>query len=416
MLYGEEPVSDDYRKRWIEGPLAKAVKEEPVVVVTGARQVGKSTLLDHAFVGNGWRHLTLDDLDTLTQAEKDPAILVENPRPTVIDEVQRSPRILQVVKRAVDKDRSRRFILSGSANLLLMQRVSESLAGRAAFFRMEPFTWGEYSGRPPSPVLDQLLGGHRPDLSPPRPGKSPPFEKVLREGWFPPVMLGSRDFSAVRWLEGYMTSYVERDLRQLAQIDSLTDFRRLLIALSLRTGGLLNQSEIGRDISMKQPTIHRYLNILEASHLFHRLPAYAVNRTKRLMKTPKGYFLDSGLAAYLSGTAHVTNRSLDLAGPLFETAVFHHLRVWASLQLPQATLLYWRTRDNDEVDFVIEWGRHLLAVEVKATTKVGFSDARALRVFMEEYPECRAGIIVHQGDRMEEFGRGIYGIPFADLI
>src|SRR6185295_12294547 len=167
--------------------------------------------------------------------------------------------------------------------------------------------------------------------------------------------------------------------RQLSQIDSLSDFRRLMMAVALRSGSLLNQTELGRDTGISQSTVHRYLNVLEASHVWHRLPAYAVNRTKRIIKTPKPYFLDSGLAAFLCGDSFPL-KDRKILGALLETAVFQHLRAWRELMTPKPGIFYWRTVGNHEVDFVVEWGRKLVAIEVKATDDPKFSHADSLRL------------------------------------
>lgn len=408
-----------YLQRWLTPSFLLATRENPVVVLTGARQVGKSTFLEHCLPKEKWRYLTLDNLDVLDQANRDPAPLFADPAPLIIDEVQRAPEMLLAVKRMVDRARqARRFVLSGSANLLLMQKVSESLAGRAVFCHLEPFTLGEWMERSLEGTLSRLFSGKKPE--PDKKSQLLPKAKLLQriwDGFLPVVTLEKRGDSATRWLEGYVTSYLERDLRQLSQIDSLADFRRLMSALALRSGSLLNQTEIGRDIGMKQPTCHRYLNLLEVSQLFNRVPAYSVNRTKRLMKTPKGYFFDSGLAAFLAGRSQgEDSQTTSFLGALFETAVFQHLRVWKDLQVPKANLYYWRTMDGLEVDFVVEWGRKLLAIEAKATDQPQFSHAQSLRVFLQEYPETSAGIIIHTGNQTEQLDEHIFAVPISNAF
>lgn len=413
-------MDDLYLNRWISPTLSRQVDENPVVVLTGARQVGKSTLLRHLFPEPQWRHLSLDDLEVLGQAQRDPEPLLADPRPLVLDEVQRAPQLLLSVKRIVDRDRKkRRFVLSGSVNLLLMSAVSESLAGRAVFLRLEPFAWGEIQGREPLPCLNDLFEEKfSPDKITVKLSSQARLSHArLYEGWMPVIALEKKNEAALRWMEGYVTSYLERDLRQLSQIDSLADFRRMLSALALRSGGLLNQSEIARDIGMKQPTMHRYINLLETSEWLHRLPAYAVNRGKRLMKTPKAYFFDSGLTAYLAGE-HASEESFaaKFTGALLETAVLQHLRIWGGMQAPQARCHYWRTLDGSEVDFVVEWGKKILACEVKAKSKVSFSDAENLRQFLKTYPRCAGGVVIYTGQEVLQLDHSIWALPFELLI
>lgn len=402
-----------YLHRWLEPILQRAIQEDPVVVVTGARQVGKSTLLQHTLPE--WRFLSLDDFDILTQAEQDPLALLADPRPLVIDEVQRVPTLLTAVKQIVDQDRHRRrFVLSGSANLLLIQKVTEHLAGRASFLHLEPFTLGESAQKAPQSLINSLLKGQAPTASQATADHS--WKETIWQGGFPIVNLERRGPSVTRWFEGYVSSYLERDLRQLAQVDSLTDFRRLMKAVALRSGALLNQTEISRDINLPQPTIHRYLNLLEASHLFYRLTPYSVNRTKRLIKTPKPYLADSGLVAFLAGYSIPPAETDPFWGPLLETTVYHQLRVWCDLQTPKGELFYWRTTTNNEVDFVISSGRQLIAIEVKSTQKPRYAHADHLRLFLSEYPEAQAGLVIHLGGDLIQLDQKIFAVPLSTVV
>jgi len=388
------------------------VEDHPVVVLTGARQVGKSTLLLHTF--SHWWYLTLDDFDVLTQAERDPQALWAGADRVVLDEVQKAPTLLAAIKRAVDRRRgARRFLLSGSANLLLMQKISESLAGRAVYFTLSPLTLGELESKPAHDWLIRLLQGELPaDGSLP---SIAPLEFMVR-GSMPPLLTMTSLEACVRWWEGYLATYLERDLRQLARIDALADFRRVMVALALRSGQLQNQTEIERDTAVPQPTVHRYLNLLEASHLLERLPAYATSRTKRLIKAPKVYWADPALAAHLAG--YYDEQSLRAArelGPLFETLLLHHLRVLSQLLTPRAKLFYWRTVSGQEVDFVIEQGRRLLALEVKLSPTPRYTDCEGLRLFLQEYPEASAGLLVHTGREIRRLDEKIVAVPWNFL-
>jgi predicted AAA+ superfamily ATPase len=401
-----------YRPRWAAAALRAAASTSPVVVLTGARQVGKSTLLLNEEPFRGWRYVSLDDFDVLAQARRDPSELWAGAAGVVLDEVQKAPGMLDAVKLAVDRDGSRRFALSGSANLLLMQHVGESLAGRASYFRLGPMTQGESAGLPMPTVLADLLDGRLPDE-----GRRPSVDPlpIMIRGLMPRLLTASES-EATRWWDGYVATYVERDLRQLSQVESLPDFRRVMSALALRQGGLLNRTEVGRDTSVTQPTVHRFVNLLEMSEILALLSAYAVNRTKRLTKSPRPYFFDVGLASFLGG--HYDAESLRAsreAGGSFEALVHQTLAAQVDLLTPRGRLHYWRTVSGAEVDFVLEHGRRLVAFEVKLATSVGYGDAAGLRTFMQEYPECACGVVVHSGEEVRMLGDRIVGVPWTVL-
>jgi hypothetical protein len=235
-------------------------------------------------------------------------------------------------------------------------------------------------------------------------------------GFMPALLALESSASVLRWWEGYIATYLERDLRQLSQIDSLPDFRRLMAALALRSGQILNQSEVARDIGISQPSVHRYINLLETTCLVERLPAFAVNRTKRLIKSPKLIWNDSGLACFLAG--HFEPESLKAsreAGGLFESMVYLHLNALSQLLTPKPRIFYWRTTTGKEVDFVLEWGRKLIAVEVKLSSVPKFSDTETLRLFFDEYPETIAGVLVHTGNEIKMMHQKIVAVPWVLL-
>lgn len=412
MNDNHSPREWTYKPRWLSPLLAQAATTHRIVVLTGARQVGKSTLLQHILPT--WRYLSLDDFDVRAQAQRDPQALWAGSTEIVLDEVQKVPTLLEAIKIAVDRRNARtRFVLSGSANLLLMAKISESLAGRAVYFTLSPMTWGELHGRPAPESLARLLHG---DLPPEGTVDSPDPAELIARGFMPPLLTLSTQHACTLWWEGYIATYLERDLRQLARIEALADFQRVMAALALRSGHLLNQSEVARDVALPQPTVHRYINLLEASHLFERLPAYAVSRTKRLIKAPKVYWADPALAAHLAGYSDAASISRAREyGAFFETLVLHHLRVLGGLLTPRARLFYWRTVSGHEVDFVIEQGRRLVAVEVKLSPQPRYGDAEGLRFFMREYPHAQCGIVVHAGSQIRRLDERIIAVPWRWL-
>jgi len=402
-----------YHERWLTPLLRQAVSEHPVVVVTGARQVGKSTLLRHASPFRDWRYRTLDDLDTLRQAEEDPQGLWEGADAVVLDEVQRAPGLLSAVKRAVDADRRRRFVLSGSANLLLMHQVSESLAGRAVSFVLDPMALGEQrDAAPPALLADALAGRWPAEGAAPSPARDPAPE--LLRGLMPALLGLSSVPSWVRWWEGYVSTYLERDLRQLARIEALPDFQRAMRLLALRCGQLLNQTDVARDTGVSQPTLHRWVNLLETTHLLVRLPAYAANRTTNLLKAPKVMWTDPGLAVFLGGYHDAADlRGAREYGAFFEALIFAHLRIVAGLLTPRGRLHFWRTRSGQEVDFVVEHGRRLLAIEVKLTERPGYRHTEGLRSFLDRHPEAAGGLLLHGGPAVARLGERLVAVPWT---
>ena len=386
----------------------------PAVVVTGARQTGKSTLVD-SLASRERRYVSLDDLEALDAAAHDPLALVGGERPVTLDEVQRTPALLAAVKREIDRRRRPgQFLLTGSANLLLMRQVSETLAGRASYLSLWPMSRREQLGLGVCGVWEQLLAA--PDTAWPEivtesaPSSPDDWEALARRGGFPfpAVHLGTDEERAV-WFDGYVRTYLERDLLQLSSVAALPDFRRLMRAACLRVGQTVNQTELGRDVALPQATVHRYINLLETSCLLVRVPAYAVNRTKRLMKAPKLYWSDTGVALRLAGGAPT--------GALLENLVLNDLLVWRDSRLSRAEILHWRTAGGEEVDFVIETDEGLLPIEVKASRRPGLGDTRHLRTFRAEYrDQVRAGLLLHAGDTTEWLAADVLAVPWWRVV
>lgn len=412
-IYSDKELN--YIPRWLAPQFRRAVAEHPVVVLTGARQVGKSTLLRHEEPTRKWKYVTLDNLETLRQGERDPAGLWAGADHVILDEVQRLPGILSAVKLAVDeRPRKMRFVLSGSANLLLMKHVSESLAGRAVYLTLLPMTSGEIHRKDPPAVIEGLLGGKFPKEQSTSQALNP--ISLIARGFMPGLLALSSAESRTRWWEGYTATYLERDLRQLSQVESLSDFRTVMEILALRCAQVVNQTNVARDSHVSQATVHRYLNLLETTGLIDRLPAFARNRTTRLIKAPKLHWIDPALAAYLGGlhdeAAITASRE---AGALFENLIFHHLKALAGTFTPKLRLYYWRTMNGHEVDFVLESGRRAIAIEIKLTDSPNSTDCRGLEAFLKDHPDACAGILIHTGKKATRLGTKIMALPWTML-
>ena len=400
--------------RLVATALAERLKVMPAVVVTGARQTGKRTLVSELVAGRR-RYATLDDLDAQDAARRDPELLLGGDTPLTLDEVQREPAVLPAIKRAIDRKRTPgRFLLTGSANLLLMQRVSESLAGRASYLTLWPMTRREQLGFGRGGRWDALLAS--PDaewlelLAEDDAGQEDWRALALRGGFPTPSLSLKSSADRAIWFDGYVRTYLERDLQDLASISALPDFRRLMRAASLRLGQLVNQTELARDTALPQPTVHRWLNLLETSYLLVRLPAYAVNRTKRLIKTPKLYWGDTGVALHLANANEPTGAHL-------ENLVLHDLLAWRDARIDRAELGYWRTAVGEEVDFVIEAGGKLLPIEVKASARPRLADCKHLRTFRAEYgKKARAGLLLHTGNTLEWLAPDVLAVPWWRVL
>jgi len=400
--------------RLVSSALDARMRAMPAVVLTGARQTGKSTLV-RELVPAPRDYLSLDDLDVTEAARRDPESLVGGDRAVTFDEVQREPDLLLAVKRAIDeKRRAGRFLLTGSANLLLMQRVSESLAGRASHLTLWPMTRREQRGLGACGIWEELLAVPEAewlDLLAAQPDEPEDWRALARRGGFPtPAVHMRRVADRTVWFDGYVRTYLERDLQELSAVTALPDFRRLMRAAAFRLGQLVNQTELARDVSLPQPTVHRYLNLLETSYLLVRLPAFAVNRTKRLVKSPKLYWGDTGVAQHLRGGEEPDGAAL-------ENLILTDLAAWRDARLERAELFHWRTTTGREVDFVVEDGRRLLPIEVKASGRPRLGDVQHLRAFRVEYEkEARAGLLLHTGKTLAWITSDVLAAPWWRVL
>jgi predicted AAA+ superfamily ATPase len=421
IIHGMNSVSQ-ILPRLITPALRTALDRFPVVVLTGARQTGKSTLVSSPSIGSDRLYRTLDDFDVFERAREAPDALLQDSARLTVDEVQRLPDLLHEIKRIVDRRRTAgRFLLTGSANLLLMKRVSESLAGRAVYLHLWPMTESEKAGRPHVGPWSELLAARcvaeaRDAMSPGQAVKDWPARLIA--GGYPVAALALAQDERSQWFDGYIRTYLERDLQEVASIAGLADFRRLMRLAALRTGKLLNQTELARDAGLSQPTAHRYLNLLETSYQIVRVPPYAVSQTRRLVKTPKLYWTDTGLAAHLAGIdASESLLSSSLAGALFENLVLLHLLAWRETLRVRPEVLYWRSHAGEEVDLVLESGRRLLPIEVKLGKRAGLNDVRGLRIFLDDYSDMAPfGVVLYGGAEVFLVTDNILALPSACLF
>jgi predicted AAA+ superfamily ATPase len=391
-----------------------ALAEMPVVVVTGLRQSGKSTFLQHEQGLTDRRYTSLDDFAHLAAARGDPEAFVHTDAPLTIDEAQRCPELLIAIKREVDRHRRPgHYLLSGSANFALLRGIGETLAGRALYLVLHPFSRRELAGRlDAAPIIRRLFD----EGAPPRVSTTPIRREDILAGGLPPVSL-KLVRQAELWFRGYEQTYLERDVRDLSRIGDFMSFRSLMRLAALRTGQVLTISELARDAKLNAVTTSRYLGLLELSFVISRLPPYLANRASRLIKSPKLYFSDSGLAAHLAG---ITQEDLDaedpLWGALLETYVAQNLGAILGSNWPEGRLGYWHVQGRHEVDFVIQVGRDALALEVKASARWDDRDLAGLRAFLDKTPRCRLGVLAYGGTESVKLGDRLWAIPLPLVL
>jgi predicted AAA+ superfamily ATPase len=405
------------RPRWFAKNLESALKVLPVTVVTGARQTGKTTLAKSLSPSRAY--FTLDDVGVLDQAERQPDSLLRS-RPVTLDEVQRTPPLLLAVKRAVDEERrAGDFLLTGSANLLLMHRVTDTLAGRAIYLELPPFCPAEWQQRKTAlQPLDRLFA---PDFDIREwPAETGDWPAWLLRGGYPPALAIASDSDRSLWFSAYIQTYLERDLRQLSAVSSLPDFQRVMALAAHRTGRLLNQADVARDAALTHPTTHRYLNLLETGCLVTRIRPYATNPNVALVKTPKLLWTDCGLAAALAGIktpAEATARPD--SGFWLEQALYQTLQTWRALDPLQRRLHFWRDRPGHEVDFILEQNGKLVALEIKSGSTVTSSDASGIRAFRESLNKTQIlvrSVVLHAGREGRPLDTGILALPWGWMV
>ncbi len=401
-----------------------------VVVITGARQVGKSTLAQAVLAQRPGTYLTLDRPDVLERATVDPLGLVggDTGGLTVIDEIQLAPELMRSVKLAVDRDeRPGAFLLTGSSNLLRMRTVSETLAGRAAYVELGPLTLSERLGQPLPGVIEDAfasagVGEFVAGLSAKRyPGST----QILRDAVTIAVMGGNMpgtlemDVAARgHWYSSYISTFVERDLWQLGRVDDVVAFRRLFALGMMRTSGLLNRSDLAADASMDHRTLARYLDLLEVGYQVRTLTPYAATMGKRLVKMPKLFARDAGMAAHVLRVSDWESaREAGVAGALFETWMLSELIAIDALSGTASSAHFWRTSAGSEVDLLLERGTALVGFEMKASATVRWADTRGLATVRDSFGErFRMGIIAYLGDEPLQLDDRICAVPAWSLL
>lgn len=406
--------------RQLASNLYAALEDTPVVFLAGARQTGKSTLVQAHLANESKDRVfrTFDDLGTLAAAKADPegfiASLCER---AILDEIQRVPELLLPIKASVDRHRvPGRFMITGSANVLALPKVSESLAGRMEILTLWPLAQSELRGVL-SGFVDACFHGKPQALKIEKLERQDLFARVL-SGGYPEVVARESHKARQRWFEAYLTTLIQRDLRDLSAIEGIAALPRLLQSVALRVGSPLNVADLGRTLGLNQVTLKRYLMLMEALYLVKQLPPWFENLGKRLAKTPKLYFNDAGLLAYLLDLdlESLHNRPTQ-AGPLVENFVFMELTKMVAWSRVRPSLYHMRTSAGLEVDIVMENRKQeLVGIEVKASMTLADSDFKGLRELQEAVGKrMRCGVVLYGGREVLPFGKGLWAMPIQAL-
>lgn len=406
--------------RSIQPRVLDALADTPVVLLSGPRQAGKTTLV-RQLAGPTRRYLTLDDEVTRLAAREDPVGLIRSIDCAVIDEIQRAPDLLLAIKKTVDEDRRPgRFLLTGSANLMALPGVADSLAGRMETLVLLPLAQCEIASAPgaSSAWLDALFVGEM--LVPAASVVGDALVEIVSQGGYPEALTRTDSRRRKTWARQYIDSLIQRDIKDIASIDKLDHIPRLLKALAQTAGQLCNYSQIGGQVGIDHKTASKYIAVFEQMYLMQRLPVWSGNRLSRLLKTPKLQFLDSGLLSVLIDFSD-SMRQRKLFGQLLESFVFAELRKQATWAEGEYGIFYYRDKDQNEVDFVIENASgEIIGVEVKAAASVSVSDLAGLKKLAGLAPQVfKAGIILYDGTETlplgQTNGRPLWAIPISTL-
>lgn len=402
--------------RYAESLIRTALRDTRVVAISGPRQSGKTTLA-RRFSEKGRAYLTLDNQPTLTAAKSDPVAFIRGLDRAVIDEVQRAPGLLLAIKQSVDEDpRPGRFLLTGSANLLTIKSVHDSLAGRVEIVPLYPLGRSERLRAKPPQFIAKIFRGQVP-----QPSELPTGDQLLQiviAGGYPDAVKRRSEQRRHDWYRAYIKSIVERDIPEIADIAAPEQIPRLLEISARFAGQLTNLSEIGRTLGLDHKTVDHYTRVLEQIYLVHRIQPWSRNELSRLVKTPKLHFVDSGLLTAMRGYSVARLRTdRTLVGPILESFVFSELLKSAAWSKERVSLFHYRDKDQIEVDFVLENAAgELVGIEVKAAASVTRRDFAGLdRIAASAGAAFMQGILLYDGEQTLSFGDKLRAVPLSAL-
>lgn len=399
--------------------IRMALADTPVVLVNGARQTGKSTLVQ-SLIGQGYKahYLTMDDSAVLAACTNDPTgFLAGFDGPLILDEIQRAPQLFPAIKAHVDKNRKPgRYLLTGSANMMLLPKLAESLTGRMEIITLWPISRGETDSNKEQ-FIDTVFAGSKPVI-PKKPASQSDLFDILLAGGYPEVLSRQAQDRRNAWFGSYITTILQRDVRDIANIEGLTAMPRLLSLLASRASSPLNLSELSRSLGIPQSTLKRYMVLLETTFLLGLLPAWSSNLGKRLMKSPKIILNDSGLLCYLVGMdKERLGRDRQLTGSILENFVVMELRKQATWSVAKPSMFHLRSQFGQEVDIVLENSAgDIVGIEVKLSGTVDVKDFEGMK-FLADMAKKKfvQGIVLYTGTQYVPFGKDISAVPIGAL-
>ncbi|MBQ7738272.1 MAG: ATP-binding protein [Desulfovibrionaceae bacterium] len=407
--------------RALQPKLYDALLDTPVVLLLGPRQSGKTTLVRKIAAQEGLHYLTLDDPSVLVAAREDPIGLIRSQDRCVVDEIQRAPELLLAIKQSVDLDRRPgRFLLTGSANVLMLPMVADSLAGRMETLSLLPLAQFELvKNQADLPLINwidalyegKILKSNRLVLG---------IELVQRVllGGYPEVLARSSQTRRDAWLENYYTSLIVRDVSDVAKVEKLNKFPQFLRALAYTAGQLCQYMRLGGEIGIDGKTASRYITILEQMFICRRVPTFASSGLKRIIKTPKLQFIDSALLAHLL-SINLDKVQIDRKtfGVLLETFVFSELLKHIATAQHHYDIMYYRDADKVEVDIIIEnRAGELIGIEIKGAASIGKDDLKGLKKFKSQVGDlCKMGLLLYDGAEILPLGEGLWAVPISSL-
>ena len=398
--------------RTILKDLQEALAVFPVVLLCGARQVGKSTLV----LSLCEHYITLDDITQLDGARADPKRFIQDlPRPIVIDEIQKAPELLPAIKEEVDRKRKNGdFLLTGSANLLGYKKVTESLAGRMGVMELLPLSCREMANRADANLADDLFSAEWPNNKTPQSGNL--LLDSLLQGGYPELQRIHTQRGRNLWFSSYVSTYIERDVRDIGELRHIDRFIHLLNILAPRSATLLNKAELSRTAGIEQKTLTNYLSLLEMVFQIKCIQPYSANLGKRFVKSPKLFFTDSGVLCHLLGlNSKETLRNSSHYGAILETFVFTELLKAVQYSESPTRLWHYRTSDQHEIDLLIERDGKVIPVEIKAAKTVRKKDFKHIEDLQSRNSTVKNGVIFYQGEQLVPFGKN-YAMPIPMLF
>jgi predicted AAA+ superfamily ATPase len=439
-----------YKKRKLEASISELFDIFPIVTITGPRQSGKTTLIKHYIEQaapaaydvtersshenknsannkySSWKYHSLDNRELLLRIKSDPTLFVKSFNSNiVIDEAQKCPELFHAVKEIVDNDFPYKILLSGSANFLLLKSITETLSGRVGILELLPFSLTERFNLESNNFIETVTGAKNieelfallSELNTKRIKEADILDFIFHGG-YPKIYDLQSEKAKLTWFQNYINTYLERDLRDLAQVSDLDTFQRVYKLIAHQNAGILNMTTTASDVGAAVQTIKKYISILETSYHLRMLPSYHFNQRKQIIKTPKVFFLDTGLINYIIRN-HSIERMLNSStwGATLEAHIYAELLKEAKDMVPRPSIYYWRTNNGAEVDFVIEKDNTLIPIEVKSAVHIRSSSIRGLKSFQEAQEKNKVpfSIVLYRGEEIVYINKSTLAVPIGIL-